>query len=104
LISRLMDNLDRQNENYQASIKVQGEMATALSALHRQVDDHNEDQGKRAQETADAMAEVARCVERLGRQLQAHEGRMEKRLEQQMTQADERHKELIGVLQGLNGK
>ena len=104
LISRLMDNLDKQNENYQASIQVQGEMASALAMLHGQVDDHDEEQGKRAQETADAMAEVARCVERLGKQLQAHEGRMEKRFEQQMRQADERHQELVGVLQGLNGK
>ena len=104
LISRLMDNLDQQNANYQASIQVQAEMAAALSMLHAQVDDLDESQAQRAQELASAMAQVASCVERQGKMLQAHEGRMEKRLEQQMRQAEERHQELIGVLQGLNGK
>ena len=103
-VSRLMDNLDQQNANYQASIQVQTEMASALAVLHATVGTLDEGQDKRARDLADAMAKVADCVERQGKMLQAHEGRMEKRLEQQMRQADERHQELISVLQGLNGK
>lgn len=103
-VTRLMDNLDQQNANYSASIRVQAEMAAALSTLHAQVDAMDDGQAQRAQELAEAMAKVASCVERQGKLLQAHEGRMEKRLEQQMKQAEERHRELVSVLQGLNGK
>ena len=103
-VSRLMDNLDEQTQNHEASIRVQGEVARTLASLCRQMDDCEEEHGQRNQETAEAHAEMIKALSDLGKRLQAHETRAQKRHEQQMKQSSERHEELIGVLQGLNGK
>jgi len=104
LICRLMDNLDQQNKNYESNIKVQAGVATALTLLCDRLDKMSIGQGQQTQDTIDALAEMSKCIEALGRQLQAHESRIEKRFEQQMGQSNERHAELIGVLRHLNGK
>jgi len=103
-VTRLMDNLDLQAQNHEASIKVQAEVASTLSMLCSQLDMCEADHGKRAQETVEAQAEVAKTMTTLGKRLQEHETRAQERHEQQMDQSAERHAELIGVLQGLNGK
>ena len=103
-VTRLMDNLDLQAQNHESSIRVQGEVASTLASLCQQMDSCEDEQGRRSQETSEAHAEMVKALADVGRRLQAHETRAQKRHEQQMRQAEERHAELIGVLQGLNGK
>ena len=103
-VTRLMDNLDLQAQNHEVSIQVQAEVASTLASLCRQIDSCEDEHEKRSQETSEAHGEMVKALGDLGNKLQAHETRAQKRHEQQMNQAEERHAELIGVLQGLNGK
>jgi len=104
LTSRLLDNLDQQAENYRANIAVQVQLEASLRSLCEKLDGYEDGRSAQAQETADTQVEVARILNEMSKRLAAHETRAQRRHDQQMGQSAERHAELIGVLQGLNGK
>lgn len=103
-VTRLMDNLDQQTMNYEATIRVQAEVASTLGMLCKQIDGCEENHSQRGKESSEALAEMVKALEELGERMRAHEVRAASRYEQQMKQANERHAELVSVLQGLNGK
>ena len=100
MIDRLMDNLDQQARNNEASIRVQTETEATLVALCDEVKNCKAAMG----DGQEQQGEVVGVLEGLSEKLQGHEDRAQKRHEQQMTHADERHGELVKTLQGMNGQ
>ena len=99
-VSRLMDNLDQQARNNEASIRVQAETAATLAALCNEVKNCKATMG----DGQEQQGEVVGVLEDLSEKLKGHEDRAQKRHEQQMEHADERHGELVKTLQGMNGQ
>ena len=89
-VNRLLDNLDDQGRKSEETIRVQAEVAANLSKLCDKLDE-------RQAGTADVLVNLCRRVE-------ANEDRAQKRHQQMMQHADQRHAEMIGILKGLNGK
>ena len=110
-ISRLMDNLDRQAQGYIGYVEAQVKVATTLESLCQQLGDSEnahrdraDAQDVRQTEMQSSQAEIVGVLRGIQQQFQTHEGRAQKRHEQALRHADERHAELIGVLKKLNGK
>lgn len=104
VVNRLMDNLDQQTKNHEASIRVQAEVANTLISLCKQLDDCEAEHGQRSQESVETLTGVVNALSDLADRMKAHEVRAQRRYEAQMSQASERHNELVHVLQSLNAK
>ncbi len=89
-LDRLLDHLD-------AGVQAQHEVALNLKALCEEMVRCKEDLTEQGEGSAKVWDD-------LSRQLEASEKRAERRHRQQLKHADERHQELIGALQNLNGK
>jgi hypothetical protein len=106
-VSRLMDNLDLQSKNHEATILVQAEVATTLASLRDDLmsgQEESDRQGDQSDEVVKVLENVCEQLQAHGKQIQEHEGRAQERHQQQMGHSAERHAELIGVLRHLNGK
>lgn len=106
-MARLMDNLDRMSQGYVGYVETQVKVATSLNAVCSRLDSaekRDRDATQSRAEIVTALQELSGVVRGLQQQQQAHEGRAQKRHEQALEHADERHAELVGVLKHLNGK
>lgn len=111
MVTRLMDNLDQQARNNEASIHAQEQLTAVMRTLCERMDEaEDRDKGRDEEtarfrtETVNALKELSGAIRGLQQQQQAHEGRAQKRYEQTLAHADERHVETIAALQKLNGK
>ena len=107
MVTRIMDNLDAQTRNTEASIHVQEKMAAGMTALCERLDgseerDEERDRGteKFRAETLNALKELSGAIRGLQQQQQAHEGRAQKRHELQVAQGEQ----LLEAFKALNGK
>jgi hypothetical protein len=96
-VGRLMDNLDAQARNIERSIEVQGQVAANLARLCEKLDGCEV-------EIKDQGSGTTQVLRDLADRIVANDSRAQKRYEQQMAHAEQRHAELIGILKGLNGK
>ena len=102
-VGRLMDNLDTQVKNNEAAIRTQEQTNANLRSLCDRFDDaEKRDTAASAcrKEMLSSLQELTGAVRGLAQQMQAHEGRAQKRHEQLL----QRDQELIEVIQGMNGK
>lgn len=110
-IARLMDHLDKMNSGYVGYVEAQVDVASAMRELCQRFEE-TERESRQRDEAQDAILgdlvasqrEMAGVLRGLQNQQQAHEGRAQKRHEQALAHADERHAELVAVLKALNGK
>ena len=114
LLNRLMDHLDEERQNYITSVKIQADVAATLQNLCQQVSEVDRESRDRDQRQDALLADIANRLEELGatqrglqNQMQAHEGRAQKRADQSLAQGQEivtALRELGQHLKSLNGK
>lgn len=113
-LNRLMDNLDKMSQGYTDYVRVQMDVAATLRSLCQRMDE-SEDRDKAQDvllaELVEGQREMTGVIRGVQQQLMSHEGRAQKRTDEQMRQSGERHqeqieqgRELLKALQKLNGK
>ena len=111
LLKSLMGNLDKMSQSYVGYVQAQVDVASAMRELCKQLNEVEQENRQRDERQDELLEKLARRLEELGgmfqgmqQQLQAHEGRAQKRHEQVMQHAAERHAEFMSALKSLNGK
>lgn len=106
-IERLMDNLDRQAASYERYAADQVKATMTLESLCQRLDEIEEQHLGRGEardrsqaELREAQKEIVGALRGLQQQFQAHEGRAQKRSEQQL----EESRQIVKALKALNGK
>ena len=113
-LDQLMENLRQMNQGYIGYTEAQVQVASSMNALCQRLDKNEQDQRGRDErqdallaQLVESQQELAGVVRGLQQQQQAHEGRAQKRHEQQVEQGKQQlaqGQELLEALQHLNGK